>query len=224
VQKLYFVERLLGLVRVTATDSGLTLKPLLGKPEHVVPVSDRLFRKVSDPVATLALVDDPEDGRAQAIERMGYLLPVSYHRAWTVAVWLELGLTGLFVLSLASTLLFALVWIPRWLFGKLAGVPKRHIRVWPLLATFALATWIAVFALKMNDVIPALGRATPWAWTLTVTSVAFPLFALIGLLAARRAAEVNGFVRWQARIASAAFVIASAYLAWFGMVGWRSWG
>jgi len=223
VAKFRFVERVLGLVRVTATDSGLTMKPLFDDAHQFVPVSDRLFRQPSAPVATLALIDDPENGRAEAIERMGYLMPVSLHRAWTPVVWAELGITALLLLAVASTALFALVWIPRWLFGRLAGVPKRHVRVWPLLATLAIVGWVAVVAFNMENAITVLGRPTPWAWALTVTSVLFPLFALIGLLSARRAVEVNRVVRWQALFASVVFLIVSAYLAWFGIVGWRSW-
>jgi CubicO group peptidase (beta-lactamase class C family) len=223
VQKVRFLERILGLVRVTATDSGLTMKPLLGEARHFVPVSDRLFRRPTDPVATLALVDDPDNGRAEAIEMMGYLLPASLHRAWTPLVWAELGVVGLFVLALASTALFALVWIPRLLFGKLAGVPKRHVRVWPLLATLTLVVWVGVVILNLENAITALGNPTPWAWTLMVTSVLFPLFALIGLLSAKGAIEVNRFVRWQALFASSMFVVVSLYLLWFGIVGWRSW-
>jgi CubicO group peptidase (beta-lactamase class C family) len=59
--KLRFVERVLGLIRVTATDSGLVLKPLLEDAHHFGPVSDRLFRQPSAPVATLALIDAPRE-------------------------------------------------------------------------------------------------------------------------------------------------------------------
>jgi CubicO group peptidase (beta-lactamase class C family) len=223
VAKLRFLERVLGLVRVAATDSGLVVKPLLENARHFVPVSDRLFRQPSAPVATLALIDDPENGRPEAIELMGYMLPVSLHKAWTPVVWAELGVTALLLLAVVSTVLFALIWIPRWLFGRLFGVPKRHVRVWPLLATLSLAAWVAVVVLNMENAITMFGRPTPWAWTLTVTSVLFPLFALFGLLSARGAIEVNRGVRWQALFASAVFLIVSAYLAWFGVVGWRSW-
>jgi CubicO group peptidase (beta-lactamase class C family) len=223
VQKARFLERIMGLVRVTATDSGLVVKPLMDEARHFVPVSDRLFRQPWAPVATLALIDDPENGRAQAIEWMGYLMPLSFHRAWTPAVWAELGVTALFVAALASTILFALVWIPRWLFGKLAGVPKRSVRVWPLLATITLLIWVGVVMLKLEDAIAVLGNPTPWAWTLTVTSLLFPLLGAVGLLKARRAVEVNRFVRWHALAVSAVFVIVAVYLTWFGVVGWRSW-
>jgi CubicO group peptidase (beta-lactamase class C family) len=223
VAKLRFVERVLGLIRVTATDSGLVIKPLLEEAHHVVPVSDRLFRQPSAPVATLALIDDPDNGRAEAIELMGYMLPVSLHRAWTPVVWVELGVTALALVAMVTTVLFALVWIPRWLFGKLFGVPKRHVRVWPLLATLSLVAWVVVVVLNMENAITVLGRPTPWAWTMTIASVLFPLFAVIGLLSARGAIEVNRFVRWQVIFASTVFLIVSAYLAWFGVVGWRSW-
>jgi CubicO group peptidase (beta-lactamase class C family) len=223
VAKLRFVERVLGLIRVTATDSGLVIKPLLERAHHFVPVSDRLFRQPSAPVATLALIDDPDNGRAEAIELMGYMLPVSLHRAWTPVVWVELGVTALALVAMVTTVLFALVWIPRWLFGKLFGVPKRHVRVWPLLATLSLVAWVAVVVLNMENAITVLGRPTPWAWTMTIVSVLFPLFAVIGLLSARGAIEVNRFVRWQVIFGSTVFLIVSAYLAWFGVVGWRSW-
>jgi CubicO group peptidase (beta-lactamase class C family) len=223
VEKVRFLERILGLVRVTATDSGLILRPLVGDARHFVPVSDRLFRQPSAPVATLALIDDPHNGRDDAVEWMGYLLPVSLHRAWTPAVWAELGVTALFAAAIASTILFALVWIPRWLFGKLAGVPKRSVRVWPLLATITLLVWVGVVMLSMEDAIAVLGNPTPWAWTLTIASLLFPLLAVIGLFKARGAVEVNRFVRWHAIVASAVFVMVAVYLTWFGVVGWRSW-
>jgi len=222
-QKLYFVERVLGLERMTVSDSGITMKPLLGDGAFYVPVAERLFRRPSDPVATLAFVDDTPDGRPDAIERMGYLLPAEYHRAWTLAVWTEVAVTILAVAAMIATALFALIWIPRWLFGKLAGVPKRHVRVWPLLATLSVAAFVGVVAISAEDVIAVLGHPTAWAWTITIATVVFPVSALVGLVTAWRAREINLIVRWQALFASAVFVIVSIYLAWFGMIGWRSW-
>jgi hypothetical protein len=78
-------------------------------------------------------------------------------------------------------------------------------------------------ALNMENAITALGNPTPWAWTLMVASLLFPLFALIGLVSAKGAIEVNRFVRWQALFASGVFLVVSLYLLWFGIVGWRSW-
>jgi hypothetical protein len=222
VEKTRFLERL-AFVRLTATDSGLVVKPLLGEASYFVPVGERLFRRPWEPVATLALIDDPDNGRDQAMEWMGYLLPAEFHRAWTPVVWAELGGAGLFLLALASTVLFALVWLPRWVFGKLKDAPQRGVRVWPLLAVLSLVVWVGVVIVNIDDAINVLGRPTPWAWTMFVTSLLFPLCAVVGVLAARGAKEANRFVRWHALLASAIFVVAALYLTWFGILGWRTW-
>jgi hypothetical protein len=224
VEGLHFVERVLGLTRVTAGDSGLVLKPLLGERVTYLPVSDRLFRKPSDPVATLALVDDSANGRDAAIEMMGYLLPASFHRAWTPAVWLEVGVTALFLLGALATILFGLVWVPRWLFRRLREVPALRVRAWPLLAVLSVAAFVIVVMFSMEDAIPRLGRPTAWAWTLMVCTTLFPVTAVAGLVSALRAPEgVKRGVRWLALVASAANVVVAAYVAWFGMIAWRSW-
>src|SRR6185369_9945028 len=74
VQHIYFLERLLGLSRLTATDTSLVLAPVLGdEATRFVPVSGLLFRDAREPVATMALISDSADGRPEAIEAMGYL-------------------------------------------------------------------------------------------------------------------------------------------------------
>jgi CubicO group peptidase (beta-lactamase class C family) len=224
IKTLTFLTRIAGLIRVTAGDSALRVKPLFGNAKQLLPVSDRLFRQPSEPVATFALVDDPENGRGEAIEWMGYLLPASYHRAWTPVVWLELTITGLFALTSALTVLFALIWVPRWAFRRLRGVPSLRTRIWPLLATLSVIAFVAVMFVTAEDVIPLLGRPTAWAMTLTVCICVFPLASVAGVLSALRApAEMRRGVRWLALTASAVNVIVAAYLGWFGMIAWRSW-
>ncbi|HET7039151.1 MAG TPA: serine hydrolase, partial [Gemmatimonadales bacterium] len=226
VQKLYFIERILGLVRVRAGDSTLVIKPLLEDADHYYPVSDRLYRQATDPVPTLALMDDPQNGRPAAIERMGYLMPTSHHRVRAPVALAELALAALFLLALVVTLLFALVWIPRCLFRRLAGVPRLRMRVWPLLSVLAVIGFAGVFVLsgRSGEVIERLGHPTPWAVALFALSLVFPLTALLGVLCALRApAEVRRGVRILALVTSAVFLAVSLYLAWWGIVGWRTW-
>jgi CubicO group peptidase (beta-lactamase class C family) len=223
IERIDFLTRLLGLMRVTANDTALRVKPLFGGAKQLLPVSERLFRQASDPVATFALVDDPENGRSEAIEWMGYLLPGSFHHAWTPLVWLELGTVAVFVVTTALTLLFALIWVPRWLFRRLRTVPKLRTRTWPLLATLSLVVFVAVFMATSDDPIVLLGHPTAWAITLTVCTCVFPLASIAGLISALRAADVRFGVRWLALVASAVNVIVAVYLGWFGMIAWRSW-
>ncbi len=226
VQGLYFLQRVLGLGRVTVDDSTLVARPLLGTPTRYVPTTDRLFRTATDPVPTLALVDDPDNGRPEAIELMGYLVPASFRRVWAPIAWLEIAVTGLFLLCGLLTLSFALIWVPRWLFRRLRNVPRLHVRTWPLLATLAVVVFIGTVALTMEDAIVRLGSPTPWAWTLFGCTLVFPIASVIGLLAALRAPhpEMRLGVRWLALVTSTVYVVVAAYLGWWGVLGWRSWG
>jgi CubicO group peptidase (beta-lactamase class C family) len=226
VQALYFVERLAGLTRLLVTDSGVALKPLIDAPVRYVPVAERLFRLPADSAATLALIDDPENGRPEAIERMGYLMPTSYRRVWTPAAWLEIALTVLFLVTVVTNLGFALVWVPRWVFRRLKGVPRLGLRVWPLVASLSVVLFVAVFLLAGEDIIVRLGNPTPWAITLFATTLVFPLAALIGLMSAMRApaGDVRRGIRLLALASSVVFLVAAAYLVWWGVIGWRSWG
>jgi CubicO group peptidase (beta-lactamase class C family) len=225
VQGLYFLERILGLARVAVTDSTLVLRPLIGKARVYVPADDSLFRGASDPVPTLALINDAADGRPEAIEGMGYPLPGSLHRIWAPVACLELVTTALFLLSLVVTFVFALVWIVRLVFRRLRGVKRLRVRVWPLVSALAAVAFVLTLVVGLTDPFPRLGRAGPFSITVFLMTLLFPVASVVGLVTALRAptAEVRGGVRYHALIVSAVNVVVAAYLAWFGLIGWRSW-
>jgi hypothetical protein len=121
--------------------------------------------------------------------------------------------------------LFALVWVPRKLLGKLKGVKHLSARVWPLIATLALAGLIGVIAISMDNMIANLGTRNWRSMALFACTLVFPAASLFGLIAAWRApaGEMKGGVRFYARGVSLVFAITAAYLAYWGMAGWRSW-
>jgi CubicO group peptidase (beta-lactamase class C family) len=226
IQRLYFLERVLGSARVSVSDSALALRPLIGRIRVYLPAGDSLFRLASDPVPTLALIHDSADGRPLAIEAMGYLVPTSLHRVWAPVVWLELVTAGLFALGLISTLLFALVWVVRLVLRRLRGVRRLRVRVWPLVAALAVAAFALGVALGMRDPFPRLGHAGPYSVTVLLATLVFPVASVGGLVTAWRAprAEVRRGVRYHALVVSAVNTVVAAYLAWFGVIGWRTWG
>ncbi len=227
VQNLYFIERLLALAQVHVSgDSALTLDPLLGKARRYVPVTATLFRAASDSVPTLALVNDSLDGRPQAIEQMGYLLPRSYARIATPLVWLELAVAVAFLLASAASVLFALVWLPRRLFGKLRGAPHIWVRAWPAVASVALFLPVLLFVVSADDAISRFGTVTIWSVIVVFGTLLFPVAAVAGLVTVARVprAELGRVLRAYALAASGLNVVVAAYLAWWGVIGWRSWG
>jgi CubicO group peptidase (beta-lactamase class C family) len=225
IQKLYFIERLVGLARVRVRDSSLTFAPLIGVAKRYVPISATLFRGTHEPIATLALVDDSADGRAATIERVGYLVPRSFHRTRAALVWLEVGATVAFLLTSVATVLFGLAWIPRRLFGGLRGAPHIWVRGWPLVAALSMVLGSVGTLVAMEDAITRLGTPTVWSVGLFLSTVVFAASSVLGGVTAVRAprAAVRRGVRVYALVAGALNLLAVGYLAWWGVIGWRSW-
>lgn len=229
VQGLYFIEWLVGVAHLAAGDSGLMVKPLLGKAKRFVAVDERRFREPYEPVATLALVDDPANARPAAIEAMGYLLPASLHRVPAWSVWTPAVLAAAFVLGLIVTALVTLGWGVRTAWRSVRKRPRttahRAVRLWPLLALVAVGTFVGTLAISLEDVIPRFGVPTPWSVTVFLSTVLFPLAAVGGLVAVWRAprAETGRWMWWYGAVVSAVNLVAAAFLGWGGMIGWRSW-
>jgi len=221
----YFLERVSGLTRLTVNDTALAVKSVMGKPVHYLPVSGQLFRQASEPVPTLALTSNPEDGRAMGIERMGYLLPSQYHRIPTWRALTEIVVAALWLAGIVLTLLFALIWIPRKLLGRLKAVRRTGPRFWPLVAALCIVAFGLIVMVSMENLLEVLGSRTPWALALTAATLLFPVAALLGLISAWRAKPEEagrGAVRFGV-VVSLLNVIVAVFLLAHDLVGWRPW-
>jgi len=224
-QIIYFIERVFGLTRVRVDDTTLTMKSLLGKPVRYLPVSDQLFRQHSEPVATLALTSNPEDGRAMGIEQMGYLLPAEYHRIPAWRAMTEVAVAALWLAGGVLTLLFGLIWVPRKLLARLKGVKRIGPRAWPLVASLSIVAVLLIVQLNMDNAIEVLGHRTVWSMALTGMTILFPLAALLGLVSAWRGngeEAGRGAVRF-GFLVSLLNVAVAGWLLVHGVVGWRPW-
>ena len=111
------VSNLTETIKISTDAKQLHRKPVLGDwSNDYVAVNDSNLINAKTDMPTLAIVQDPLLGEVVQIAS------TSYQRVSAVSVYARLGLTaGLAVLSIIS-LLFALVWIPRRLWGALPGV------------------------------------------------------------------------------------------------------
>ena len=229
VQGLYFIERIFGVVRLRTADSVLLVRPLTGKTRRFVPVDERRFRQPFEPAATLALVDDGDNGRPAAIELMGYLLPTSLRRvpAWTV--WVPVVVGVVFALGSVVTVLFALLWGARLVWRRVrrrpTAIPHLAVRLWPLVALLMLGGFYAVIALSLEEIIPRFGAPTVWSIGALVCSTLFPIAAAGGVIAVLRAprATTGRVTWWYGAVVSTANLIVAAYLVANGIFAWRSW-
>ena len=98
------------------------------------------------------------------------------------------------------------------------------MRVWPLLAVLSLIGFVVIFILSSDDLIPRMGNLTPWSFGLFAMTLAFAIAVLASLISVLRAgSEVRRGVRRFSIVVTTALVIAAAYLAYWGIIGLRTW-
>jgi CubicO group peptidase (beta-lactamase class C family) len=218
------IERTRGLVRiaqllaVTPVAGGLRIG-LLGRARDFVPVTDLFYRAATDGAPTVALITDKSEGTL--IEAYG----VTFRRIPAWMPWLEFSVIAAAFLLMLSSLVFALIWVPRRLAGCVPPVEYIGVRAMPVLAALSLAGMGLLLALTGGDAIGRLGRITPWSVGIFVLSLAFAVFSVLGLALALRFwnRPMRRGVWWHAFAASLVLTGVAVYLAYYGVVGWRSW-
>jgi CubicO group peptidase (beta-lactamase class C family) len=223
VELLHFLERLLGLTWVRFNDGKLALFGLGRWHETYVPVTGGRFRhekkdKPPNPVPTLALLTPNAEGRFIEAGVTMKKIPGWY-------AILEI----LAVLFVALSSLAIVLYSPFWILG---GISKRRrrpaeraMRLWPLLAVLSLAGIVVIFILCNDDLIQRMGNLTVWSGALWALTLIFALASLASFLVSLANAEegVRSGIRHFSLIVSTALVIAAAYLAYWGIVGMRTW-
>ena len=77
----------------------------------------------------------------------------------------------------------------------------------------------------MGDLIQRFGNLTIWSATLFLSTIVFAVATIMGAWSAATARPelVRRPVRWFSVIVSLALMIALAYLAYWGVIGLRTW-
>jgi CubicO group peptidase (beta-lactamase class C family) len=208
------IVEMLGFTRVQAGDGKLIISgnDWLATGQHT-------FRRADREEATLAFVSD--GGSIYKISAFGTQLQEPMWRAVLLA-----AIAVVLAVGLVLTILMTPVWLVSAARGRLSERGGLIMRLLPLLAFLSFATMMGLVAYAV------LGSGTS-AWTnlaygaysqtIFVASVLFPLFALLGVVAAWRGTNANGFVRLLLGITSLAMLAGASYLASIGWVGVQTW-
>lgn len=211
--------RIAGLTRMSPLKNGLSLRGFIGPARDYVAVTDRFWRRPADGAPTLALIADKSGGTL--FEAYGQ----TFRRIPVWVPWLEAAGTAATALLMLSSLAFALVWVPRKIFGQMRSVECISVRAMPVLATLSLGCAQLLMTLAGEDLIERLGRITPWSLGLFVSTLAFAVFAVLGLALALRFRNrpIRRWVWWHAFAASLVLTVVAVYLGYWGIIGWRPW-
>ena len=217
-----FLDRIAGMSRLHFDNGKMVLSSLNGT-NTFVPVAGHLFRYTGkddppEPAASAALLTPNGEGR---FIHAG----VTMRRIPTWFALLEIALTGFVALSMVSILLYAPTWIIGGFFKKRRRPEERPMRIWPLLAMLSLVTFVALFILSSADIIGRLGNVTFWSLGIFGSTLTFAVASLISAWAAwqTRSDGIRRAVRIYSLIVSAALLIATIYLTYWGVIGLRTW-
>ena len=219
-QLLAFMDDFAGGLRIRFLNGRLMRSGLFDKPEPLIPLGKNFFRGEKDPEATLVFLTDPDGQMAvssQGIDSLSYGIRSSI--LWPYG---RIGIVVPCLALMATSLLFAVVWILRKLFGGLKGVQHLNVRAIPLLAALCLIGLAFCFTrLGGADT----GRFTVWTAGIFLLSILFPLLSLYGLFLVARVpkSEIHRATRIHSLLVSLACCVLSAFIASWHFIALRLW-
>jgi CubicO group peptidase (beta-lactamase class C family) len=217
-QSFAFLGLLLGCERVFVENGRLYRTGFFGKKEALIPVSDSQFRLEKEPEASMVFTLG-EDGTP-------VLTGAHFYCKRKVSTWwppmrLAMVLGGLLVML--SSPLFALVWVPRKVLGRMRGVRHLAVRIVPLFATLSFVGSVVAFLQVVESINPgerAGASVVFWAGTW-----AFAALSALGMALVLRSFryKMNNWVRIHSLSISIACCGIAAYLGYWHMIGLKFW-
>jgi CubicO group peptidase (beta-lactamase class C family) len=224
VEFAHFLERLTGLSHIRVEKDKLLLSSLGGWNRPFLPVAGAQFRRVPkeeapEPVSTLALLAPKDDGR---------YIELGFGTMKRIPAWIavaEILLAAWFVLAVVSIFVYAPFWVLGGLSRKRRRPAERPVRLWPLLAALSLVACVVILGVAGDDLIARMGNLTAWSAALFLSTVAYAVASVAAAITMWRAPkqEVRSGVRRYSIMVTPALLIAAAYLAYWGIIGLRSW-
>jgi CubicO group peptidase (beta-lactamase class C family) len=211
------IQRLLGVSLVRIRDGAVVVSALGDFKQTYLPVTGALLRRDNMPVATVALLSEPEGRFIQ----LGMGNTMKQIPAWLV--WLQFFLMAWFALALVSIVVYLPCWLIRGIWKKHRKPQERWLRLWPLIALVAFAAGAGTSALAGEDVIDRLGNLTVWSAGIWLATVVFAVACMASLVSVLRARGARRIAYGYALAVSLALVIAAAYLTWWGLIGVPLW-
>lgn len=216
-----FIDRIGGVQKLWFENSTLKRKPLFGgNVVEYEPVSDIQYKHSKTGLTALTAVTDPLAGSVIHVGSQVFK-PVS-----PAVVWGQIGIAALWLLTIALSIPYALIWGFRRLRKKVDPGPTIRIRVWPLLAGLSVIAFNVLFIQGAADPFARLGVPSFWSVSILITSLAFAVFAILGVRDAVRFRHwsMNRGNYWFSTVSSSLHLVVAIYLTIYGVIGIMTWG
>jgi CubicO group peptidase (beta-lactamase class C family) len=225
IEALRFVELLTGGVAIYVRDGKLFRRPIIGGAQEMIPVGGHLFRTAKESAAGAVFTIGDADQRVM-VSSLEPFSPIPIYFEKTDALWpiTRFILIAAAVLSIASSVLFALIWLPRKLLGRMKGVEHLSARVVPLLASLTFVVWV-LYLVTACAAPYELARPDLKSITMYLMPIVFAILSVLAMGQTIRSFrfQVNGAVRIHSLLVSVACLGVTWYLAYWGQIGLRPW-
>jgi CubicO group peptidase (beta-lactamase class C family) len=216
----YFFNRIGGLRRVTVNRDALHVAEVGQSANEYVYAGGNLWRDSDSSFPETILIPPTPEGAFLVSDTE------AYRRVPTWKAWFELALTGLCLVLGASSIVFALYWIPAAMLRQ-GTRPHLSVRLLPLLAILSLTAAVAVQLSTGDDVltIQRLGTVSPWSVSILILTTLYPVLtvgASIHLWRARRW-KLRRAVFVHSLLVTAACLVVALYLGYWGKLVVRTW-
>ncbi len=207
-----------GLTKVTHDEKYLHRSPLIGgwtSDDHVGPHGVLVDRWTGLP--SIATVEDPLAGPAlQTASDLLVRVP-----AWKV--YARFGTVALLVVMSIAGFIALIVWVARRL-RKTTGDGRLWLRLWPLIASVALLTYLLI-PLLVGAFLKELGTISALSVGVFGLSLVYPAVVLLGAayLFRAKSREPANLPYWFAVVFVAVHLLAAGYVAMVGGPGIRTW-
>ncbi len=223
IELTHFIERLAGLSAVSFRDGKLVISSLGSRGQTFLPVTPNQFRFVSkeddpEPAATTALLAPNDEGQ---FIQAGAMTTLKRVQGWFAL--LEIVLTAYVLLSLVAILVYGPFWVLGGLSKKRRRPAERALRAWPLIAVLSFAAVIVIFMLSAEDIVSRMGNLTVWSGAFCLATVVFAAASVASSIAVARAQGARIAVRRFSGLVTVGLLIATAYFAYWGIIGLRTW-
>jgi hypothetical protein len=173
-----------------------------------------------DPAPTLELLTPNQEGLFVQAGMQNTMRKIPAIMALT-----EIILTLFVFLSFIAIVIYAPFWILGGLSKRRRRPAERGMRIWPLISVLSLIAFVCIFIASSSDLIARLGNRTLWSEALFLTTIIYAAAVLVSLVSWLRAPRegVRSGVRTFSRVVILALLIAGLYLAYWDIIGLRTW-
>jgi hypothetical protein len=220
VQMAYNVERIMNVRQIWKENNFIFSNNLLrGQTDTYVAISKNQFVSAETGKISLVQVNDPLVGEV-VHENTQVLMRISPLLAFG-----QLILGALWTLYLTASIFFGVIWLIRYVTGKIQRGSINSIGFWPFLASLFFLVFFIFQMVAMKDPLELLGKVGFVSVSIMILTICFALassWSVINLIKERKT-KINKNIYWHVAILSGLHLIVTCYLLWHGIIGIQTW-